>query len=67
MQNKEPTPVEIKYSKIDIKGLLAFMKKFNAEKGYTISPKKEEEQRINGKNIQVVPAFKFLLKGNSTE
>jgi len=42
--------------------LLAFLKKFNVNKGYIISSKKEEKQKINGKTIQVVPAFKFLLK-----
>jgi len=62
MLNKESIPVEIKYGKIDIRSLLAFLKKFNVNKGYIISSKKEEKQKINGKTIQVVPAFKFLLK-----
>lgn len=61
MTNGEPVPVEVKYGKIVIKGLLAFMKRFEVEEGYVISPDKEETQKIGGKVISVVPAFKFFL------
>ncbi len=60
--NKKPVPVEIKYGKIDTRGLLAFMKKFGVDEGYVISRDKEEKRKINGKTISVVPASKFLLK-----
>lgn len=56
------TPVEIKYGRIVLKGLLAFMKKFKVNDGYIISLDKEQKQKINGKFIFVIPAFKFLLK-----
>lgn len=56
------TPIEIKYGKTDFRGLKAFMKKFKATKGYVITPDREATQKINGKNISVIPAFKFLLK-----
>jgi predicted AAA+ superfamily ATPase len=59
--NGEPLPIEVKYGKIDFKGLLAFMKRFKVEEGYVISPDKEETQKVGGKRISVVPAFKFFL------
>lgn len=62
LANKKPTPIEIKYGKIDIKGLLVFMKKFKVNESYVISSTKEEKQKTNGKTISIVPAFKFFLK-----
>lgn len=62
MINKKLVPIEVKYGKIDFKGLLVFMKKFRVNEGYIISPKKEETQKSDEKIIFVVPAFKFLLK-----
>ncbi len=55
-------PIEIKYGKIDIKGLSVFMKKFKTDTGYILSPEKEQTHKFDGKIISVVPAFKFLLK-----
>lgn len=60
--DRKPIPIEIKYGKIDISGLLAFMKKFKVNGGYVISPDKEGIQKTDGKTISVIPAFKFLLK-----
>ncbi|MEK6932827.1 MAG: DUF4143 domain-containing protein, partial [Nanoarchaeota archaeon] len=51
-------PIEIKYGKISIGGVEAFIKKFKADKGYIISL--EEDKSIDRK-IQVIPAFKFLI------
>ncbi|MBI2144511.1 ATP-binding protein [Candidatus Woesearchaeota archaeon] len=61
LANTEVLPVEIKYGKIDFSGLLAFMKRFNANSGYVISSEEEFEQKFGGKTISVIPAFKFLL------
>ncbi|MCD6523171.1 MAG: ATP-binding protein, partial [Candidatus Diapherotrites archaeon] len=61
MINKEALPVEIKYGKIDTKGILTFMKKFGVDVGYIISYKTEEKKRIGNKIISIIPAFKFLL------
>jgi predicted AAA+ superfamily ATPase len=61
MTNGEPVPIEVKYGKIDTKGLLAFMNRFKVEQGYVVSTDKEETQKIGGKRISVVPAFKFFL------
>lgn len=60
--NKKLVPVEIKYGKVDTKGLLAFMRKFKVNEGYIVSPEKDEEQKIDGKRIRIIPAFKFLLQ-----
>ncbi|MGB7531938.1 MAG: hypothetical protein WA977_03020 [Halobacteriota archaeon] len=37
------------------------MNRFKVEQGYVISRDKEETQKIGGKVISVVPAFKFFL------
>lgn len=59
--DKNPTPIEIKYGKVDLTGLTAFMKKFNVDEGYILSNEKEGKQTFNGKTIFIVPGFKFLL------
>jgi len=59
---KKPLPVEIKYGKIDTRGILAFMKKFNIKEGVIITRNKEEKHKANGSEISFIPAFKFLLK-----
>ncbi len=58
----KPIPIEIKYGKISIGGLLAFMNRFKVNKGYIISPYKEEKQDVKGKKVCIIPAFKFFLK-----
>ncbi len=60
--DKKPIPLEIKYGKIDTKGLIAFMKKFNVDRGYIISHDREEELKVNGNTIEIIPAFKFFLR-----
>jgi len=62
LSNKKIMPIEIKYGKIDIKGLLVFMNKFEINKGYIVSYKIEGSKRINKKTIIINPAFKFLLR-----
>lgn len=59
---KKPVPVEVKYGKIDTRGLVAFMRNFNIPNGYIASYDREEKMRSDGKNIRVIPAFKFLLQ-----
>lgn len=60
--DKRPVAIEIKYGKIDFKGLFVFMKKFKVDKAYIISKEKEEKRKIDGKTVSIIPAFKFLLK-----
>ena len=56
------TPIEVKYGRIDLTGLTAFMRKFKVSQGYVISTREEREQKIDDKTISIIPAFKFLLK-----
>lgn len=60
--NKNPIPIEVKYGKLDFKGLGAFMRKFKTERAFLISYDKEGKEKINGKTVEVTPAFKFLLE-----
>ena len=60
--NGKTVPVEVKYGKIDTKGIEAFMRRFNIKEGYIISYNKEQEIKTNGMRIHVVPAYKFLLQ-----
>ena len=55
-------PIEVKYGEIrDIKGLLKFMDIFSIDKGFVISREQEKNQTFNGKEISIVPAWKWLL------
>ena len=56
------SPIEVKYGRIDLTGLTAFMRKFKVSQGYVISTREEREQKIEDKTISIIPAFKFLLK-----
>lgn len=62
LTNKNITPIEIKYGKIETNGLLSFMRKFNINEGFIISYEKEEKRIIDNKKIIIIPAYKFLLK-----
>jgi hypothetical protein len=60
--SKTTIPIEIKYGKIDVKGVVRFLEAHKLKEGYIISYK--EERTIKEKNkytIYVVPAWKFLL------
>ena len=61
LTNRKAVPVEIKYGKIDLAGLKAFMRRFNVRRGYVVSPDKEATQKVNGGSVRVVPAYKYLL------
>jgi len=55
-------PIEIKYGNLEFWGLIKFMKKFNVKHGYIISKDKEEKHKDKGYIIEVIPAYKFLLR-----
>ena len=59
--NQKIKPIEIKYGKIETKGLIKFMKKFHIDEGYILSLNREEQHKIEGKKIIVIPAYKFLV------
>jgi len=48
--------------KRELGGLLEAMEKFNLKKGLIITEGQEEERKINGKKISIVPAWKWLLE-----
>lgn len=59
---KTTIPLEIKYGKIDIKGIVRFLRGHKLTKGYIISYKEERIIKEKGKyTIQIIPAWKFLL------
>ncbi len=55
-------PAEVKYGKVEVGGLLTFMKKFGVRTGYVISYEKEEEKNFGKRRILVEPSYLFLLK-----
>lgn len=46
----------------EIAGLIAAMEEFNLKTGLVITQNQEEERKINGKLIKIIPAWKWLLK-----
>lgn len=46
----------------EIEGLLEAMEKFKLKTGLIITESQEEERKINGKRIKIVPAWKWLLE-----
>jgi len=59
--NKKITPIEVKYGKIDTKGIIIFMKQNNIKEGYILTKNKEETIKINNKTIKTIPAYKYIL------
>jgi len=60
--NQKPKPIEIKYGKVSTKNLIKFMKIFNINNGYIISKDKENTITIDNKKINIIPAYRYLLK-----
>lgn len=63
--DEKVVPVEIKAGKIETKGLVTFMEKFGVDKGYIVTPDREERLEVDGKVIEVVKGYKFLMDGKS--
>lgn len=47
--------------KRELSGLLEAMEKFNLKEGLIITEDQEEERKIKGKKIKIIPAWKWLL------
>jgi predicted AAA+ superfamily ATPase len=64
-ENEKPFPVEVTYGEKakmrDIKGLLSFMYKFEAERGLAITADDEREEKIEKKAIKFIPLWKWLI------
>jgi len=54
-------PLEIKYGKIDIKGIIRFLTTHKLKEGYILSYKEERIIKEKEYTIQIIPAWKFLL------
>jgi len=65
-QDDELLPVEIKYrnqiSKKNLKGLLKFCDRFKCKKGIVVTKDWFGEENIDGRKIQYIPAWLYLLK-----
>ena len=53
--------LETSNEKREINGLLEAMEKFKLKKGFIITESSEEERKIGGKIIKIVPAWKWML------
>ncbi len=63
LDGKKIIPIEVKYGEIkDLKGLLRFMDAFKINKGFVISKDKEMKQKVNNKEILIIPVLKWLLE-----
>ncbi|MFH0970796.1 MAG: ATP-binding protein [Candidatus Diapherotrites archaeon] len=55
-------PIEIKYGKIETKGIIAFMEKFKTNEGTILTHRIEERKKIKEKTIHLLPGYKKLLQ-----
>lgn len=59
-------PIESKYTSStglkEVKGLIKFMTKYKIKKGYVITEDCERIEKIEGKTIEFIPAWKWLLE-----
>jgi len=60
--DEKVVPIEINAGKIETKGLVTFMEKFGVDKGYIVTPDREERLEMKGKLIEVGRGFKFLMQ-----
>jgi len=58
-------PIEVKYTekirKEDYRGLKAFLRTYNIDKGYVVDKDIEDKVIIDDKVIEVIPVIKFIL------
>ena len=64
---KMPIPIEVKYGKISIDGLCAFMRKFKTTKGTIVSYDREDEIKVKEGTIRIVPAYDLLLEPKKSD
>lgn len=58
---KAPVPIEVKYGKISVNGLVAFMRKFKTTGGTIVSYDKEGEIKVKEGTIKIIPVYDMLL------
>lgn len=63
--NNQILPIEVKYqnqvTQADLGGLLKFMDKFKCKRGILVTKDKSGAEILNGKKIEYIPAWLFLL------
>jgi hypothetical protein len=62
-EDQEPVPVEIKYKNhpTDIKGVIEFIKKFDAKKGIIVTEDTFKKEIIENMEIWFIPVWVYLL------
>ncbi len=61
IQGERVVPVEVKYGKIEMEGILAFMNEFTVKKGYIVSHTQQEIKTVDERRVEVLPVSLFLL------
>ncbi len=65
-KNNTIIPIEMKFvqripKEKEIKGMILFLEKWKKEKGIVITDDKEGSEKMNGKTIEYIPLWKYLL------
>jgi uncharacterized protein len=61
LTEKEIIPIEIKFGKIELKGITEFMRKFKIKKGIILTTNEEKTIKEKEFTIEIIPAWKYLL------
>ena len=54
-------PIEVKYGRVDTKGIIKFLKEFKIKKGIIITKDLFKEETVNNKRISFIPIWVFLF------
>ncbi len=57
-----PLPVEVKLSRLETDGLAAFFRRHKARRGTIVTQDRAEMLKVDGRPVEVVPAYEFLLR-----
>lgn len=63
----KPVPVEIKYGKVALNGVAAFMRNFKVGEAIIVTRREEGERTVGDGECRLVPAYKFLLENPMTK
>jgi len=57
-------PIEVKYGKVETKGMLKFLREFSIKRGLIITKNLFKEETVDNKKISLIPIWAFLLTTN---
>ena len=57
-------PIEVKYGKVEAKGMLKFLREFSIKRGLIITKNLFKEETVDNKKISLIPIWAFLLTTN---